>query len=842
MAAGSLALLTACADDLDYRDGGDDKNITVTFALPGFESVNLGTRADVNDIDAAAVFNKMKVIMLDDAGNWTSVVDATPASQGNGTYKLTIPVPPNVSSLQFVANYPDDMDFSTKSRLVTTAKGVYWGKATVADLTGNTNTNVPLIANNARLSAQKAADVTNFTITGMGVYGIANKGVVIPDADKLNDESMTVTQPSVPEGDGFAYTDKIEVADYVAGNHLSIFEHPTTVSATGTNMARIIIRGKYNGATTDSYYVVAFQTRSGSEGTFDDLATPGQYTYEPIDILRNHHYKVNITAVRSAGWDNLEDAIKADPDNRINAWLEDATDNVDDFIANRDYALGVQSQVSVESSATTANFTVVTSYNPPAAGQRLKLTVSPVNAGDDVSWINSGGYTLPDPTTTTQTDAVSGKTITWYKYNIELPIDANVSPRDRSANIIFTSGDLKRTVVLTQKMKDYLHDDSRKITMTMSDAQSDITTTTEGDYFTWLRDVKGVKQECFHPRGNYGGELTYTRRDDGLIFPMLPAYQITYTIPNLSYDSAPSITGDDAGNFSLTTNSNGNYVVKMNNPTAIKSYTNANSASLVIPITVEGSTFELRYPLYRTGFLHYLDPANVNDLQPSAVTRSAVTRVGGWYYYEVVKAYNWTDASTGEGNFYMFDRNLGADSNYPYFPDDAVIGNYPGAVGGYFKISTWNYGTGEAKPSNPDENNNIIHKLGFSSNFKIASQKQCVGMQLKTDNVDFSYTNPTVWYADVENSMIGKVYIPTGGYYDADQLSSPDRAMLWTRTLVSGNQGFSQSSPEYGYWFMYLDLSGLQSFIPMRACDGAAGSTSDEYTPFKYMPIRIIWK
>lgn len=63
---------------------------------------------------------------------------------------------------------------------------------------------------------------------------------------------------------------------------------------------------------------------------------------------------------------------------------------------------------------------------------------------------------------------------------------------------------------------------------------------------------------------------------------------------------------------------------------------------------------------------------------------------------------------------------------------------------------------------------------------------------------------------------------------------------LWSRTLLSGNQGFAEDSPEYGYWFMYLDVYGQSvSLGNMRLATRSSLST-DGIGAYKAMPVRCI--
>lgn len=56
-----------------------------------------------------------------------------------------------------------------------------------------------------------------------------------------------------------------------------------------------------------------------------------------VHVLRNHHYKVSVKEVRSEGWPSVEEALKAEPDNRITVLVTDENESVTDIVATRDY-------------------------------------------------------------------------------------------------------------------------------------------------------------------------------------------------------------------------------------------------------------------------------------------------------------------------------------------------------------------------------------------------------------------------------------------------------------------------------------------------------------------------
>lgn len=89
-----------------------------------------------------------------------------------------------------------------------------------------------------------------------------------------------------------------------------------------------------------------------------------------------------------------------------------------------------------------------------------------------------------------------------------------------------------------------------------------------------------------------------------------------------------------------------------------------------------------------------------------------------------------------------------------------------------------------------------------------------------------------------DDSQLKTIYLPYGGYLEGESLKNPIHVNLWTKTLLSGNQGFSTGSPEYGYWYIYFDIYNSKLGLSnMRFVSGSNGKNNDRY---KAMPIRLV--
>lgn len=90
------------------------------------------------------------------------------------------------------------------------------------------------------------------------------------------------------------------------------------------------------------------------------------------------------------------------------------------------------------------------------------------------------------------------------------------------------------------------------------------------------------------------------------------------------------------------------------------------------------------------------------------------------------------------------------------------------------------------------------------------------------------------------NSELKTIYLPYGGYLEGESHKYPMHVVFWTKTLVSGTQGFSGKSPEYGYWYNYFDIYNSKKGISnVRFVSGSNGNNTGRY---KAMPLRLISK
>lgn len=237
---------------------------------------------------------------------------------------------------------------------------------------------------------------------------------------------------------------------------------------------------------------------------------------------------------------------------------------------------------------------------------------------------------------------------------------------------------------------------------------------------------------------------------------------------------------------------------------------------------------KITYYVYHTGIFHEItdDMANRYELAEGG---DESLKVKGMFYYGVVKV-------QGKDHTYiMLDRNLGATDNSPYAPDINELKDHKGAIGGYFKISE-NKNTSDAKQGNLSA---ALSPKGFEIPDMSVFEDLIAGNTLKTEPRSTTLGETyNCTFMKTTDSELETIYLPYGGYLEGESHKYPMHVVFWTKTLVSGTQGFSGKSPEYGFWYNYFDVYNSKKGISnVRFVSGSNGNNTGRY---KAMPLRLI--
>lgn len=786
-------VLAACSDIRDIV-GGDTPDVpsdgvVLTLKLPNFTKNTVATRANEQQ-----QINKLCVLCYDAEANYLGMSNITGADikpNDDGKYKVKVKVVEGTATLHVVANADitesDAKDDNGKINLYNAVRRtdidlnapVCWGSITVTDLLSG-KTSLTLVRQFAKASVTKDASLTNFEITGFKIVNTALSGTI---ATRSFSEVALSSVACTAKQDNFA----------TATGEQPFYETPA-------DKACMIIKAKYyNGPET--YYKVAFQTKNPN-GTFT-----------PMALLRNHHYQVKVTAVNHAGYSTAEEAEAETnlPENRLSAVVVDDNPPIVDMIACKDYELGVCGKQTVDGNVLKATVTFVTTNKPDFK----------YNVKSNADWIT--GYTetaSADLPTTAGHPSPTGRL-----YTIELSLTENFESSAHTGTVTITSGDLSLDVEITQLGYDFRHDEKRKVQIRGLDG---LTQEEQKDYFKWMdTSLKGI-----WPKENQGRV-----RNDGLHF-FVGKNTVYYLIPYIDKDDMtcndPRVTVklDSDKKFwevRLANNSDESYNVNNYNRWI------SNEAFTIITITNARTKITVTYPVYHVGLFARL----------TTNYQLGKSKASGWRYYEMVDVeakVTKKDGTTEDKIYHMLDRNLGATNNGYYSPSTTALKDNIGAIGGYFKIS-------EADNSNSAKtDDHVVNALAIGS-FKVCDNMCLQG--LIDNNNDLAIEEETTHYGEKYNCLrittrnrdIPEIFIPMSGYYegknDEDAVYKDSyHANLWTSSRLSDYQGFSSSSPEYGFWYLYLDAFGKSlNLSNYRFVSGSSGKNKGRY---RAMPVRLV--
>ena len=790
---GLLLSLVSCKDTMEAIGlGGDEipaEGVVLNINLPNFSEKQLGTRADATETES---INKLTLLYYDSSNKYLSKEDCTNQltetnKLSNGSYNIKVNTPKEASYIQVVANAEvtdtdgeasDLQDISKAAvRTPSLTEPVCWGSIKVTDLLTPETAKIPLLRSNAKITLKVAEGIK-------GIFPEESAGLIINNTAKKT--AIAPKDYKEPTDEGLATTTEFSSTNVGDGSRRVV-----AVNETSIGQANIIIKAKYVDATTkkavEGYYKVGLYHNADNANNADKSS---QYA-----LLRNHNYTITVTKVNDYGFKTLDEAIKAQPENRIEAEIKDDNPAITKMIACKDYELGVCDDLSVKATATEATITLVTTLSSATSADG-KLYGIEINSKD--SWIKSNPQTSESEIPETKTSS-SGK-----KYVLTFTLDPNIHETPRPGTVTISSGDLKLDVKITQLGFNFMRDDpKRKVIMLKDDSEY------QSDYFDWLnKDVKGIRPE----------QMQNVKRNDGLHFTVgKNAY--SYKIPKLTGDNLDKQT-NNVGNF--TVSADGNYwkvtLDRDNNYDLWKgTFTIKNAAGINITYTV-----------YHTGIFHKItdEMANKYELTEGGDDNLKIT---GMFYYGVVKV-------KGKAHTYiMLDRNLGATDNSPYVPDINEFKNNKGAIGGYFKIS-------EDKNKSDVKQGNLSSKLspdGFEIPDRFVFEDLIANDTLKTE-VRHTALGESYYctFMNTTSSELKTIYLPYGGYLEGISHKNPVHVILWTKSLLSGTQGFGEDSPEFGYWYNYFDVyNDKRGISNIRFVSGSNGNNTGRY---KAMPIRLV--
>lgn len=780
---GLLLSLVSCKDTMEAIGlGGDEipaEGLVLTLQLTNFNKQQIGTRAESSE-----AFNSLCAVFYGDNNEYLGKADcnSTLSQQSADSYKVRITnVPAGTKNVHLVANASDMTESEAQDLQSLTAAKERDPKLDAPICWGKISIDKLLEANPSVPMLRQCAKIS--LEIDKGIQGdFTNAGLYV--YNMANKAAIAPTNYIEPTTDDLA--ESTDLKDNPLGDGTAT---TVAVNETSAGKAMVIIKAKYKKSEEEDYregyYKVAL---------YKDANKTTQYA-----LLRNHHYTIKVTKVNDYGFSTIDEAKKSQPENRLEVEVRDDNPEITRMIACKDYELGVSDYQEINANTTEATVTIVTTL-PKATSSDGKLYGVKINN----SWITVSENDISENDISETSRSSKGK-----KYTLKLTLEKNnQSENPRTGIITVTSGDLSLDITIKQMGFDFRKEDpDRTVTMQYNNS------TVAANYFKWLdEDVQGITPT----------DMQGAVRNDGLHFCVGTA-NITYLIPKLDDDK---YIIEDKSKIKVEED-NGKWKVSLTNTTANKelwksSFTIINKAGIMI-----------NYPVYHTGIFHKIDESSKIYTDYQLAENGDNTKVKGWFYYGVVKVEGKkTDGTTT--TYYMLDRNLGASNNGYYAPDVVALANNKKAIGGYFCISK-KQNTNDANQDLSSDlapkgytipTDAVFEELVNAGNLEVVPQSTSLGetyncVRIKTVDSELPY-----------------IYLPMGGFLEGESHKNPIHVNLWTKTLLSGTQGFSTTSPEYGFWYRYFDVYNTKKGLSnMRFVSGSNGMNNGRY---KAMPIRLI--
>lgn len=776
---GLLLSLVSCKDTMEAIGLGGDE-IPAEGLVLNLQLTNFTKQQIGTRAGASETVKSLWAVFYGDNNEYKDKTDcySTLSQQSDGSYKVKITnVPAGTKNVHLVANASDMTPSEAQDLQSLTAAKKRDPQLDAPICWGKISIDKLLEANPSVPMLRQCAKIS-LEIDNSIQSNFTNAGLYV-----YNTATKAAIAPAnyiEPTTDSLAESTVLRTEDNPLGGGTAT---TVAVNETSAGKAMVIIKANYKDSV--GYYKVAL---------YKDANKTTQYA-----LLRNHHYTIKVTKVNDYGFSTLEEAKKSLPENRVEVEVRDDNPEITRMIACKDYELGVSDYQEITANTTEATVTIVTTLPKATSSDSALYSVERNN-----SWITACQQeTVNDIPETSRSS--KGK-----KYTLKLTLEKNnQSENPRTGTITVTSGDLSLDITIKQAGFDFRREDPARIVTMQYD-----NFTVAANYFKWLDTVQGITPE----------EMQGAVRNDGLHFCVGTA-DITYLIPKLKGDKI-----SQTDNKISVEEYNGKWKVSLANTTVNEdlwksSFTITNQAGI-----------KITYPVYHTGIFHKIDESSkvYTDYQ---LTENGDTtkKVKGWFYYGVVKVEGKKSDKTTT-TYYMLDRNLGASNNGYYAPDVVALAKNKKAIGGYFCISekkstsdaTQDLSSTLAPTGYTIPTDAVFEELVNAGNLEVVPQSTSLGetyncVRIKTVDSELPY-----------------IYLPMGGFLDGESHKNPIHVNLWTKTLLSGTQGFGTNSPEYGFWYRYFDVYNKRIGLSnMRFVSGSNGMNNGRY---KAMPIRLILK
>lgn len=465
----SLSILSgflsgSCQDNDDIQASDTDAAmVTFSVKVPGSSTPStyaLNTN-DENEVKS------IEILLFDTNGKYvyqpifSNVINTDPIDSKIKTF--TVKVPEGTYNIVVLANSRQplsntsgsfsvgDTKASVLDKLIITnagkwnansASGGYipmpmWGEIASITINQSTPANNPVnlirMVSKIDVTLTGTAATDNLKLKSIRLYNYNNQGRIAPDAANWNQSQNIVTNPSVPSTSALTLGPllydgtSITTTDVSSIGEIYTFEAVKANPSSLGNATCLVIGGIYTGDSQPTYYRVDFAQTSSTT------------TY--LSLLRNHHYKVNISEVSGPGLATPADAFNSRPVNIKAEIIEWNDGQISDIVFDGQYMLGVsQGEFTLPRNELTASndnnaLSITTDY---PSGWLVDKIVD--TGGSSISWLS-----LVSLSGTPVVSGASGSTT-----NVKLKLTENISGSARIGFIHLKAGRLAYVVKVTQ--------------------------------------------------------------------------------------------------------------------------------------------------------------------------------------------------------------------------------------------------------------------------------------------------------------------------------------------------------------------------------------------------------
>lgn len=877
-------VLYSCSDRLDdYYTAEELAGLKVHIQLPDYSRALVKTRALDKDVES---ISSVTVIAYNSDGGFISQQTKTPV---DGV--ITPSLPSGTATVAVVANYDHTFTEQETTTLASTfvsstpdaSKPICWGTASVNDLLTSSSPEISLLRMTAKVTVVNNA--SGFTLQGFKMCNTADKGTIAP-ADGKGDAYTTLVN------DTRSFT--TSTGDYSATSPLVFYETPSSVGS------YLIVKGTYN--EKDYYYKVKMYKDQEKSNDVIDLLRNHNYI---VTIKRVNDKGYSTPELAAANEAENRMSVTVIDDNPPIVDIISCKDyelgvcDTLNFLGTGDAIDENGNTKDKDGNPVTLNITVATSYKINNA-----FTYD-ISTKDSWITVDNSKAEMTTFASDGSNGSAGSESNRGAKFVIPVTVSANPTESKRDGTVTVTAGDLTRTIIIKQAGYDFLGDDNRKVLFFIDGKQQsddyfgDFLPKVQGvsaaanqglarDHGLHFAAVNGntYSYKIPHLTGDKqltkndsrisikdGGEgkdyiVTLVNSDNDDLWVSLSAFKITnkdnvtITYPVYHTGVLHNITDDIAKEWELGTekekrtgwfyygvvevkgtsgsiyhlldrnigaSSNGFY-----SPATQETKENEGAKGAYMILTnkaqkedniSDGKGITIYCQASSAPYLYVWKGINteLNGAYPGKQMSAKKTIGGTTYYYQTFNEssinilFNNGKQKTEDikditaSSFYSYDNNTGYKKII--FPDVPNIGDSYMPFSSYFKVPTESY-VDDILP------------------------KEVETRHTKTGEAYYCYAIPTTRASELQPKY---VYLPVTGYYEGTSFRNENHANIWTSTRLSGFQGFSVSSPEFGFWFRYLDChTTIKEISNMRIVGGSAGNYGGHI--YTGMPVRGIHK